>query len=189
MAWTTPMTFTTGNVLTAANLNTDVRDNTNYLFDQPMAVVSDNGVGTSIANNTITNMTMGLTILSSPGITIALATAKFTPTFAGTYQTWANFTWSANATGVREQGVLQSAGTDTLYIAYSVATPSVNAKWGVSISGVSSVLNGSTHFLQLQVAQNSGGALTIIGDNTVGTILSSNGVPCRFGIKMLGTGS
>lgn len=187
MAWTTPATFTTGNVLTAAQMNTNVRDNTNYLFDQPMAVVSDNGVGPSIANNTITNLTMGLTILSSPGITIALATAKFTPTFAGTYQTWANFTWAANATGVREQGILQSS--DATYIAYGVATPGVNAKWGVSISGVSSVLNGSTHFLQLQVAQSSGGALAVIGDGTAGTLLSSNGVPCRFGIKMLGTGS
>src|SRR5215831_3572399 len=33
MAWTTPMTFTAGNALLAAQLNEQLRDNTNYLHD------------------------------------------------------------------------------------------------------------------------------------------------------------
>jgi hypothetical protein len=33
MAWTTPATFTSGQILTAAQMNTNVRDNTNALYD------------------------------------------------------------------------------------------------------------------------------------------------------------
>lgn len=33
MAWTTPSTFTSGQILTAAQMNTNVRDNTNALYD------------------------------------------------------------------------------------------------------------------------------------------------------------
>lgn len=32
MSWTTPITWTTGQVVTAANLNTHIRDNENFLY-------------------------------------------------------------------------------------------------------------------------------------------------------------
>lgn len=38
MAWTTPKTWTDGSVLTAAELNEQVRDNLDFLFDKPGAV-------------------------------------------------------------------------------------------------------------------------------------------------------
>ncbi len=40
MAWTTPDTFNAGNVLTAAELNKNVRDNTNALYDSVRLVGS-----------------------------------------------------------------------------------------------------------------------------------------------------
>lgn len=38
MAWTTPKTWNDGDVLTAAELNEQVRDNLNFLFDKPGAI-------------------------------------------------------------------------------------------------------------------------------------------------------
>lgn len=46
MAWTTPRTWVAGNILTAAQLNTDVRDNTNALYDsQKRLAYVDKGTG------------------------------------------------------------------------------------------------------------------------------------------------
>lgn len=41
MAWTTPATFTSGQILTAAQMNTNVRDNTNALYDSVKRLAYD----------------------------------------------------------------------------------------------------------------------------------------------------
>lgn len=53
MAWTTPETAVAGDVLTAAWLNQNVRDNTNYLYAPPMCIARRNAAQ-SIADNTVT---------------------------------------------------------------------------------------------------------------------------------------
>jgi hypothetical protein len=184
VAWTTPATFTTGNVLTAAQLNTNVRDNTNYLFDQPMALLERTS-NLSVANAVGSTVNYDTTVLSSPGITITATSGKFTPTFAGTYQAWANHVWAGSAVGSRESGIVDTSSNNS--IAYEII-PGSGSRNGTSISGISGVLNGTTHFLQLNVGQNSGGALNILAASTADTILGFD-LPFHFGIKMLGTGS
>ena len=48
MAWTTPATFVSGAILTAAQMNTNVRDNTNALYDsiRRLAYVTRGAAGT-----------------------------------------------------------------------------------------------------------------------------------------------
>ena len=181
MAWTTPITFTTGNVLTAAQMNTNVRDNTNYLFDQPMALVT-NSANISIPNTTVTSPNIATTVYSSPGITIGAGV--FTPTIAGAYQAWANGTWAGSAVGQREAGLL----TGVFLLADDLQAGS-GSRNTFNLNAMSTkVMNGSTDTIILQVAQTSGGALNLLGTATASTLLSQ-GIPLQFGIKMLGTGS
>jgi len=44
MAWTTPVTFNTGDPLTAVTLNQQVRDNLNYLYEPPRDVTNNSAV-------------------------------------------------------------------------------------------------------------------------------------------------
>jgi hypothetical protein len=96
-----------------------------------------------------------------------------------------NLVWAGSAVGSREVGVDDSS---TLFSCASGIEPGSGSRNGMSISGQSAVLNGSTHFLQLNVGQNSGGALNVLAAGTTDTILGF-GVPFNFGIKMLGSGS
>lgn len=50
MPWTTPRTWTTSQLVTANELNTDVRDNLNYLYDRKN-IVEDYHAGTFSMNN------------------------------------------------------------------------------------------------------------------------------------------
>lgn len=114
MSWTTPKTFTAGAVLPASDLNTHLRDNTNFLYGQitPTEFNAGNS-GTAKAINFASNgplqkvtrtgnCTFTLTAPSTPGTVIlrmvheASATAytvTFSPTVKfpdGTAPTWTN---------------------------------------------------------------------------------------------------
>lgn len=54
MAWTTPVTFNTGDPLTAVVLNQQVRDNLGYLYEPPRDVINSSAVY-AIAVATLTN--------------------------------------------------------------------------------------------------------------------------------------
>lgn len=58
MAWTTPGTAVAGDVLTAARWNSDVRDNTQYLYDQDGLIMirptSVAGTGVTLSNGKVT---------------------------------------------------------------------------------------------------------------------------------------
>lgn len=53
MAWTTPRTWTTGEVVTAAQMNSDVRDNTQHLFDTRAESSSGSYTGDGSGSRTI----------------------------------------------------------------------------------------------------------------------------------------
>jgi len=46
MTWTTPRTWTDEELVTANFMNTEIRDNLNYLFQRPVSVVGHTGGGT-----------------------------------------------------------------------------------------------------------------------------------------------
>jgi hypothetical protein len=71
MAWTTPATWTPGQVVTASDLNTHLRDNLNFLFSRPNSVIKrDNNANytttsTSFVDVDGTNLKITLTITGS----------------------------------------------------------------------------------------------------------------------------
>src|SRR5258705_10834049 len=71
MPWSTPPTFTSGQVITATDLNTYVRDNTNYLLSRPKnAVKRDNNANYNTTSATFvdidgTNLSITLSINGS----------------------------------------------------------------------------------------------------------------------------
>ena len=83
MPWTAPPTFVTGNVLTAAQLNSTVRDDLNYLFDQPMMLVSASA-NQSIPNNSAGPLAFNTTVLGRPASPSAAARSSSPRTWACT---------------------------------------------------------------------------------------------------------
>lgn len=64
MAWATPKTWSTGELVTASDLNTFIRDNTNALFKPNFAEVVGSGTDfstTSTVNTDITGMSVNIT--------------------------------------------------------------------------------------------------------------------------------
>ena len=106
MAWTAPTTYTVGQVLTAANVNTYLRDNSNYVAgtDKPHCRVF-NSAAQSPTNSTPTALTFDSERVAVGSLhSTASSTTRITgPTGGGGW--WAvggTVAWAANATGVRQ---------------------------------------------------------------------------------------
>ena len=65
MAWTSPRTWQTGQLVTASNLNTDLRDNLNYLYNRTNL---DTAVTTATLN------TVNLTLIQAGTLSVSLTT-------------------------------------------------------------------------------------------------------------------
>lgn len=85
MAWTTPRTWVTNELVTASIMNTHVRDNLNALFsplsDGWTGAVSDNPASTSFADVDATNLSLSITPV---GDTILIGYVGFVTFSAGT---------------------------------------------------------------------------------------------------------
>ena len=68
MAWTTPRTWTTGELFTAAIGNTHIRDNLNYLFSSASLIVQvvSATYATQTASSSSTHADTGLTVAITP---------------------------------------------------------------------------------------------------------------------------
>ena len=85
MAWTTPGTATAGEVLTAAFWNTQVRDNTNFLYTPPMCKATRT-TNLSIASGAETEMTFPTEDFDTDGMhDTATNTGRITINTAGIY--------------------------------------------------------------------------------------------------------
>jgi hypothetical protein len=79
MAWTPPRTWTTSQLVTAADLNTDLRDNLNYLYDRAN---TDTAAVTGLISTNSTSYTqtgsisVTLTTIGKPGTQVAAITHR-----------------------------------------------------------------------------------------------------------------
>jgi len=112
VAWTTPITFVTGQALTAAQLNTYLRDNSNFLFDPPMCCAQ------ATANQTITTST--ITDIAFAGADLydtdtmhnnVTNNTLIAPNTAGVYLFTADVQYAGNATGTRYLNIQFDVGT------------------------------------------------------------------------------
>jgi hypothetical protein len=150
-------TFVAGAVLTAAQLNTNVRDSGNFWLARPIAVLLQT-LGQAISNNTWTDIPLDSELIDSDGgHSTVTNTARYTPQTAGWFLFSGGVSFASNATGVR--GVRWSfTGT-----AVNGSQALVNSLSGQVTSTVARTqliaANGSTDYVTIQGFQTSGGSL------------------------------
>ncbi len=157
MAWSAPRTWVVGELVTAAIMNTFIRDNQVQLYDgMPAARVFHN------ANQaTATAVPLILTFNSErfDNDTIhdlGVNPSRLTCITAGKYAIFATVQWQQNAVNFREIGIFLNGVT---LIAVVRDSPRDNQVWPMSVSTLYDFL--ATDFVEVRVFQDSGGALNI----------------------------
>jgi hypothetical protein len=158
-AWATPRTWVTAEVVTSAELNTDVRDNISWLgTDKPSCRVFHS------TTQGLTNATFGALLYNSEWFDSASMhsttsnTSRITFPVAGIYLVGCNVTFAANATGVRVAGIsLNGISDPTSFIA---RTQAINAGSDDQMLNASTIWTfGTSDYIETAVYQTSGGAL------------------------------
>jgi len=156
VAWTTPISWVTGSVVTAAQLNQQLRDNLNFLFDPPEARIFNAAV--SVASGTVPGaLSLPTVVWDSTGSTMTSAAGKITIPLAGVYEVNGGGVWGASATGVvRRLGFLYPGPT-------SGGTSLVQNSNNITVEQTASDMTkfAANDTVQLAGAQNSGGALNL----------------------------
>lgn len=138
MSWATPRTWVSGNILTAAQLNTDVRDNSNASRGQPRVRAYRNS-SFAIPTLTVTPIPFDAEVIDTHGIhSTSVNTSRFTvPSgWAGDWLFGATIFWEPNTTGDRRHceinvnGALKIVDSDQPPgSSGGVATQSCSAIW------------------------------------------------------------
>ena len=187
MAWTTPATFTTGNVLTAAQMNTNVRDNSNFLHSPP-GCLAIRSTAQSISNNVLTAVSFtGTDVYDTDSMHDPVgAPTVLSLNTVGVYLVTASVQFAANATGARWMAVTNSAAG---------GTEIAGAKDSGPTSGINSILSASAVVLAtpigsqfgVSVQQTSGGSLSITNAST--TTLTGNTPVIQLGAQWISDGT
>jgi hypothetical protein len=111
MAWTTPRTWVTGEVLTAANLNLHLRDDLNMLWLGPSAAVK-RAATQSIPNATNTYVAFDTEIFDLGTNWDAGLPERLTAAIAGKFLISGRVNFATGTTGFREATIQRSDNTD-----------------------------------------------------------------------------
>lgn len=110
MAWTTPKTWTVGEVVTAANMNTHVRDNLTFLAN-PARVKTKRSATQNISHNVITILTWDQEYYDTQNMhsTTSLTNRLTVPSgWDGNWHLELDLEFAANATGFRGIHIVHS---------------------------------------------------------------------------------
>lgn len=152
-----PRTWTVGELLTAAKMNTDVRDGLNFLISgKPIAILGRNS-SQSIPNNAGTAVGWDLETVDRDGAhSTSTNNSRYTAQTAGWYRLQGSVQWTANATGIREIGFVVNAAIQ-LHTITGVGSSVANH----SLLNEGMALLAVNDYIELSVFQSSGGALSI----------------------------
>src|SRR5260221_2313750 len=145
MGWTSPPSWVAGNVIGATDLNTYIRDNTNYLLARPKTVIKrDNNANYTTTSTTFvdidgTNLAASITISGSVLLMGFVGMVNIGGTLANT--PWFDFTID----GTR----YASAGNDGLIRAPTPASGTVQDT-PVCILGIATGLSAGAHTVKVQ---------------------------------------
>ncbi|MGZ4663727.1 MAG: hypothetical protein ACXV5Q_01405 [Frankiaceae bacterium] len=111
----TQSTFTDGNVLTAAQLNSNVRDAVNFLLGgsagrKPVCRVNFASTLQSVATGTVTTIVFPQVLQDTDGA-YSTSTGTYTVATAGLWLVNVRSYWAANATGIRGLWVNHNGGS------------------------------------------------------------------------------
>lgn len=154
-----PRTWTVGELLTAAKLNTDLRDGLNVLLSPPMAVLRKS-VAQAVANATLVFITWDVEDLDRDGgHSNVTNNTRYTSQTAGWYYLNGVVRWSTGAGDSREylyRKTLSGGGTET----YSMQSePNV----GALVRGSMHLFLSVNDYVEVGVAQNSGASINTSG--------------------------
>lgn len=169
MPFTTARTWTTGEVVTAAMFNEQIRDNENFLWAPPRCRVYKSAAQ-SIADNTVTAITFDTEQYDNDGMhSTSTNTSRITPVRPGYYTFFATVVWAHSAqTGAaalyrqsffRLNGATQLTNT----IISNVTTSGVVT---TELTELDLQLNGTTDYVELMVKQNTSAALNVNGGSS-----------------------
>lgn len=169
MSWSSPRTWVTGNILTAAQLNTDIRDNELFLYTPPRVLMRNGGFQT-IADNTSTIATHNGEDFDTDGMhDNASNTGRATIRTAGVFLFVMTNEWADNTTGRRACESILNGSTRTAFTDFgSPGAVGGQAKFQLVHTRYYAV----NDYLEQQVYQNSGGNLDVLC--TVGAYWLSN---------------
>jgi len=164
VAWTTPITFTAASQLTAAQLNTYVRDNTNYLFSPPACSIQ------KAADFSITSSATPVVVSFQPAggpdydtnPTMHSNTTnptRITMNTGGVYSVKAGIKWQTASGGARYLLIRRNGGTADICNDSRLPLASDNSWQNVSRDH----LVNAGDYVEMYVAQTSGSGLNILG--------------------------
>ena len=180
MAWSAPATFTTGNVLTAAQLNTNLRDNTLWLHDPPGCQIS------RTASIAITSSTAGveltLGVINYDTDTMTGTANRIVTHTAGVYNFSFNVEWAAQSGGGRVAAIVAAASGQNVAVSYTApaGTAAANTCSGDYVCTASQVF-------EQNVWQNSGSTVSVLGTSIASPITGGNAA-CNFSAHWIGAG-
>jgi hypothetical protein len=168
MPWTSPKTWSSGETLTAANFNTYIRDNLNYVNTQHKYKAGDtSSTSTTLANDPDLVFAVAASevwLVQAFLLIDSNATAGYKCTWtvpAGASMKWAapmdrsgaGIKWAGD-TGASSEALLDATATQTY------ASPSAGSIWGVPINGIVTVSTTAGN-VQFQFAQGVASGTTI----------------------------
>lgn len=161
-------TWTAGELVTAAFMNTNIRDAGNFLLARPMAILRQTAAQ-SIANGSYTAVLFDTEDLDrDAGHSTVTNTSRYVPQTPGYQLAAYTLPWAVNATGARSAR-LRMNGTDTA--ATSAGRTTVGNGGGAADTACSGTgflyFNGTTDYVEVVGYQNCGGALTTEIDTSV----------------------
>jgi hypothetical protein len=155
-------TWTAGEVVTAAYMNSNVRDAGNFFLSVPV-FEGRQTIVQSINNSTSTPITFDAEDVDNDnGHSTSTNTSRYTPQTAGRFQLSGAISWASNATGLRNAEWWKNGsavnGAGTSFTTINGSTTRYPARM------ITELANGSTDYFELTGFQTSGAALnTAVG--------------------------
>lgn len=168
MGWTSPRTWVAGETVTAAIMNTHVRDNLSYLAAPPV-FVGEQLTLQSIPNNTLTAITFDTEVIDTEnGHSTSTNPSRYTVTIPGYFDVDALVLYNNNGTGARRAAIAVN-GTEIIEANYMTVTGVVSTS-AATVATIVGPLNIGD-YIETFALQNSGGALNTFA-GSVGSRMS-----------------
>ena len=174
MAYVTPRTWVAGDVLTAAQLNQDIRDNVGFLGNPPRAQARRTSVQ-SIPNAAWTLVTFTVEDVDTNTMFAVGTGDRFTCQTAGRYLICFSAEFATNGTGTRMFGIATGTTPGSGFIA-KTTQPATTVGTGASLA-METVLTVGIN-VSFHVYQNSTAALNLQADSAT--------EPCRVTMRWVG---
>lgn len=172
MAYTTPKTWTAGEIVTAANMNQQVRDNISFLANPPACRVYNNANISTTSGASALALTFNSERYDTDGMhSTSVNTDRITINTAGLYVITADVWFASNATG-RRAAFVNLNGIVTITGLVISATNGDDTDMNLATT----YKLAAGDYLQVLVQQNSGGALNVRGVGNVSPEFSATWV-------------